>query len=86
VLNHYGKGIVKTASILFGMVIVMSLPLFWMTSLQSVANASLIQLPQPLHFGIQFEASSAIIISVLFVINAIQAIGDFSAVTIGLQP
>lgn len=84
VLNHYGKGIVKTASILFGMVIgYLFASLFGMTSLQSVANASYFQLPQPLHFGIQFEASSAIIISVLFVINAIQAIGDFSALTIG---
>lgn len=84
VLNHYGKGIVKTASILFGMIIgYLFASLFGMTSLQSVASASFIQLPQPLHFGIQFEASSAIIISVLFVINAIQAIGDFSAVTIG---
>jgi len=84
VLSHYGKGIVKTASILFGMVIgYLFSALFGMTSLQSVASASFIHLPQLLHFGIQFEASSAIIISVLFVVNAIQAIGDFSAVTIG---
>ena len=37
----------------------------------------------PLHFGIKFEISSCAAIGVLFAINSIQAIGDFSATTTG---
>ena len=49
----------------------------------SVTGASLISIPQPLHFGIKFEPSSCVAIGLLFAINAIQAIGDFSATTTG---
>ena len=40
-------------------------------------------LPKPMHFGIKFEPSSCVAIGVLFAINSIQAIGDFSATTTG---
>ena len=40
-------------------------------------------LPQIIHFGIQFDPSSCIAIGLLFAINAIQAIGDFTATTTG---
>lgn len=36
-----------------------------------------------MHFGIKFEPSSCVAIGVLFAINSIQAIGDFSATTTG---
>ena len=36
-----------------------------------------------MHFGITFEPSSCVAIGVLFAINSIQAIGDFSATTTG---
>ena len=35
------------------------------------------------HFGVTFEPSSCVAIGVLFAINSIQAIGDFSATTTG---
>ena len=72
VLNHFGKGIWKLSSILIGMLAgyVVSIP-FGMVDLSSVGKASVFQVPQPLHFGVHFE------------INSIQAIGDYSATTIG---
>ena len=42
-----------------------------------------LRLPKPMHFGIKFEPSSCVAIGVLFAINSIQAIGDFSATTTG---
>lgn len=83
-LNHYGKGIWKLSSILIGIVVgyLISL-LFGMVNFASVASASFFQLPQPMHFGIAFEPSSCVAIGVLFAINSIQAIGDFSATTTG---
>lgn len=83
-LNHFGKGIFKLASILIGVIAgyVVAM-MFGMVDFSSVASASWFQFPTPLHFGIKFEASSCVAIGVLFAINSIQAIGDFSATTTG---
>ena len=40
-------------------------------------------LPRFLHFGVTFDAASCIAIGLLFAINSIQAIGDFTATTVG---
>lgn len=83
-LNHYGKGIWKLSSILIGIIVGYIVALvFGMVDFSSVASASFFQLPRPLHFGIEFEASSCVALGVLFAINSIQAIGDFSATTTG---
>ena len=54
-----------------------------MVDFSAVVNASWFALPKPMHFGIKFEPSSCVAIGVLFAINSIQAIGDFSATTTG---
>lgn len=84
VLNHFGKGIWKLASILIGIIVgyIVSIP-FGMVDLKSVGEAGLFQFPSLMHFGIEFEPSSCIAIGILFAINSIQAIGDYSATTIG---
>lgn len=83
-LNHYGKGIFKLASILIGIIIGYVAALFMgMIDFSAVSHASLFQLPMPMHFGIKFEISSCVAIGLLFAINSIQAIGDFSATTSG---
>lgn len=83
-LNHFGKGIWKLASILIGILAgyLVSIP-FGMVDLTSVGQASMVQLPQFMHFGIKFEISSCVAIGILFAINSVQAIGDYSATTIG---
>lgn len=83
-LNHFGKGIWKLASILIGMTAgyLLAIP-FGMIDLSSVTQASMLQIPSPLHFGIEFEPSSCVAIGILFAINSIQAIGDYSATTMG---
>ena len=40
-------------------------------------------LPRFLHFGVTFDPASCIAIGLLFAINSIQAIGDFTATTVG---
>ncbi|BFK29830.1 MAG: solute carrier family 23 protein [Blautia producta] len=84
VLNHFGKGIVKLASILIGMLAGYVVSAFFgMVSFSSVAAASVFQFPQVMHFGINFEVSSCVAIGLLFAINSVQAIGDFTATTVG---
>ncbi len=84
VLNHFGKGIFKLASILIGIIIGYIASLFFgMVDFTSIAGSALFQVPRPLNFGITFEPSSCIAIAILFAINSIQAIGDFTATTSG---
>ena len=56
---------------------------FGMVSFSNVAQAGVFQLPQILHFGVTFEPSACIALGLLFIINSVQAIGDFSATTVG---
>lgn len=83
-LNHFAKGFLKLASILIGIVAgyILAVP-FGLVDLSGVQSAGIFQLPQPLHFSISFEPSACVAIGLLFAINSIQAIGDFSATTSG---
>lgn len=83
-LNHFGKGIWKLASILIGIIAgyIVSIP-FGMVNFAKVGEAGVFQIPKFMHFGVEFEISSCVAIGLLFVINSVQAIGDYSATTIG---
>lgn len=83
-LNHFGRGILKLASILIGILCGYLFSMFFgMIHFEAVVSAPIIQFPGLMHFGVEFEISSCIAIGILFAINSIQAIGDFSATTIG---
>ena len=56
---------------------------FGMVSFADVGNAAWFALPEPLHFGLKFDPASCVAIGLLFAINSIQAIGDFTATTVG---
>jgi len=82
--NYFTKGFTKLASILLGMVVGYVLALaMGMVSFDSARDANWFQLIMPLHFGIKFEISAIISMVIMFVVNAVQAIGDFSSTTLG---
>lgn len=83
-LNHFGKGIWKLASILIGIIAgyIVCIP-FGMVNFAKVGEAGIFQIPKFMHFGVEFEISSCVAIGLLFAINSVQAIGDYSATTIG---
>lgn len=84
VLNHFGRGMLKLASILLGIIAGYILSAFFgMVDLTAVGEASFFSFPQVAPFSIRFEFSSVLAISILFAVNAIQAIGDMSATTLG---
>ena len=83
-LNHFGKGIWKLASILIGIIAGYIVCLsFGMVNFAKVGEAGIFQIPKFMHFGVEFEISSCVAIGLLFAINSVQAIGDYSATTIG---
>lgn len=83
-LNHFAKGIFKLASILIGIIAGYAFAAcFGLVDLSGISSAAYFSLPKFMHFGIEFDPSACIAIGILFVINSIQAIGDFTATTTG---
>ena len=83
-LNNHGKGICKLASILIGMLCGYVISMFFgMVSFAEVGSAAWFSLPRVMHFGVTFDVPSCVAIGLLFAINSIQAIGDFTATTVG---
>ena len=82
--TNFGKGLLRLASILVGILAGYILALaMGMVQFDNVMTAGYFEMPQVLHFGLEFDPPACIAISLLFVINSIQAIGDFSATTSG---
>jgi len=82
--SNHAKGILKLASILLGMLCgYVATMCFGMVDFSGVGSAAWFSLPQPLHFGITFEPSACIALGLLFAINSVQAIGDFTSTTVG---
>ena len=84
VMSNKGKGICKLTAILLGMIAgYIVAAVFGMVDLSEVRDAAWFSLPRFMHFGIKFEFSACIALALLFAINAIQAIGDLTATTVG---
>ncbi|MEG0178753.1 MAG: solute carrier family 23 protein, partial [Oscillospiraceae bacterium] len=54
-----------------------------MVSFAKVSAAGWFALPMPLHFGIKFEPVAIATMAIVFIVNSVQAIGDFTATTVG---
>lgn len=83
-LDHFTTGLLKLTWILAGMVGGYIIGCFMgMVDLSPVAQASIFQMPSFMYFGVEFELSSCVALGLLFAINAIQTIGDFTATITG---
>lgn len=84
ILNNYAKGVCKLASILIGMICgYVIAAIFGMVDFSGIANAAWFSAPKIMHFGMKFDFAACTAMGILFAINAVQAIGDFTATTVG---
>ena len=82
--NHFTKGYVKLASILIGIIAGYIFSIFVnKVDFTAISNAALIQIPKPLHFGLKFYPSAIISMVIIYIVNSVQAVGDYSATTEG---
>lgn len=82
--NHFTKGYVKLASILIGIIAGYVFSIFVnKVDFTAISNAALIQVPKPLHFGLKFYPSAIISMVIIYIVNSVQAVGDYSAMTEG---
>lgn len=84
VLNNFTKGITKLASILIAMAAGYALAFsFGMINFDNVSNAGFFQYIPPLKFAPKFKADAIISMIIIFIVNAVQTIGDLSSTTLG---
>lgn len=82
--NHFGKGMFKLANVLFAMIIGYIISIFFgMVDFSPVGEAGWISVVEPFHFGIAFEPSAIVSITIIFIVTAIEGIGDMTSTTVG---
>ncbi|MBG9366799.1 nucleobase:cation symporter-2 family protein [Streptococcus sp. NLN64] len=80
-LNHYGKGMMKTASVFFGMVFGYVLCIFLgKVDLSAVNEAAWIALPNVFGFGVRFELSAILAFIPAYVVSLIGTVGIMMAI------
>lgn len=83
-LTYFTTGFTKLAAILIGMIVgyILSYAL-GMVQFNAVNEAKWFQVVGPMYFGIKFEISAIISMVIMYIVNAVQAIGDLTSLTIG---
>lgn len=82
--SQFCKGFLKVSATLLGLVVgYVVAACLGMVDFARVADAGLISLPQPFHFGLSFTAGGIVSMMIIFIINSIQDIGQFEATTAG---
>lgn len=82
-LNNFGKGLLKLSSILVGMVVGYILAYFMgIVSFEPVTTAPLFQMIKPMHFGFEFKIVPILTLVVMFLVDAVQSVGQFTATTV----
>lgn len=85
ILNNFAKGILKLGSLFFGIIVgyIVALPLGLVDFSGFTATTGIVSVPQVMHFEIKFIPAACISLAVVYVVNAVQTIGDLTATTMG---
>ncbi|MDU1878603.1 MAG: solute carrier family 23 protein, partial [Finegoldia magna] len=82
--NMFMKGYIKLAAILVGIIVGYIISLFLgMVQFDNVVNASWFMLPQIYPFKFQFHLDAILTMSIMYIVNSVQAVGDLTSTTIG---
>lgn len=80
-----GKGYVKVSGMLIGIAVgyVIALAMGDMVSFNQVGQAGFFALPRPFYFGLEFPPDAIIMMVLMYVVQAVQTIGDVSSTAMG---
>lgn len=82
--NFFAKGMMKTLGMLVGILVGYAMWAFWIgIDFSKVQDAAWIALPQFLHFELVFEPSAIVAMILMYVVQAVQTIGDVSSTAVG---
>ncbi len=82
--NMFGRGYIKLAAILIGIVVgyIASL-MARIVSFSSIQSAAWFNLPAIMPYKLEFPVAAAVSMAVMYVVNSVQAVGDLSGTTVG---
>lgn len=84
VFTVFGKGLLKDAAILVGIMLGYMVALsFGMIDFSGISSVPWFAGPKPLAFGIEFQLDIVILFILMFLINSVEMIGDYSTSTVG---
>ncbi|MBE9913762.1 purine permease [Paenibacillus donghaensis] len=82
--NYFSRGILQLSSILIGVVAGYILSfILGMVNFEPVKEAAFIQMIRPMHFGFDFQIVPIMTLLIMFMVDAVQTIGKFTATTVG---
>lgn len=81
----FGKGYIKVSGMIIGVGVgyVVALIMGGIIDFAPVADAAIVSAPIPLHFGLEFHPDAIIIMILMYIVQAVQTIGDVSSTTMG---
>lgn len=83
-LNSFAPGILKQGSLLFGMIVgYMAALSMDLVDFSGVSSAGWFALPEFMPFEIKFVPAACASLAIVYVVNAVQTIGDLSSTTMG---
>lgn len=81
----FGKGYIKVSGMIIGVGVgyVVALIMGGVIDFSPVADAAIVSAPIPLHFGLEFHPDAIIMMILMYIVQAVQTIGDVSSTTMG---
>ena len=85
VCSLFGKGYIKVSGMIIGVGVgyVVALIMGGIIDFTPVADAAIVSAPIPLHFGLEFHPDAIIMMILMYIVQAVQTIGDVSSTTMG---
>lgn len=83
--NFFGKGTLKVSGMLIGIAAGYIIALLWggVIDFSNVSSASWVALPVPFKWGLEFHPSAIAAMILMYIVQAVQTIGDVSSTAIG---
>ncbi len=81
----FGRGYVRISGMLIGIGVgyIAALIIGDIVKFEEFKSAAFFALPKPFHFGLEFKADAIIMMILMYVVQAVQTIGDVSSTTVG---
>ena len=83
--NFFGKGLLKTSGMLVGIIVGYAAALLMggVVDFTNLQTASWFSVPIPFHFGLSFHPDAIIVMILMYMVQAVQTIGDVSSTAMG---
>ena len=83
--NFFGRSLIKASGMLIGIAVgyIAALIMGDVVSFTELSLAGWFSLPVPFHFGLQFHPDAILMMILMYIVQAVQTIGDVSSTTMG---